>query len=370
MLPLRTTHFALAVLFISVGAYGQIPTGSRERATQAEVEELEAKVVKVIAKAEDFFKQGKLSLDDNKLERARDEFDKAVDVILESGIDVRANQRLQTYYLDLVERIYRLETPNQQRAQPGHPSGLPSRENVVPMPTRTGANTQEPAIPQVGFREQKFEPSPLDELSKLVLVQGEQSIRPNDVSDLAATRPMLPCPLRLSEAPELRGFRLGMSIDDVRKRLVGVMAYFTNVERPTDLGFMKVSFRPVVKAGRRNSGLEDIVNVSIEFLDGRLTAVEMGYDSSIKWRGVDEFAARVSESLKLPTVWRRGDSNDSGSSVYSGSSYQRNLYCDGFTLNAEVLVRPKLRVFNQSTSLTIERRKAAKEERQRQAFKP
>ena len=33
---------------------------------------------------------------------ARDEFDKAVDEVLTSGLDVRADQRLQTFYLELV----------------------------------------------------------------------------------------------------------------------------------------------------------------------------------------------------------------------------------------------------------------------------
>src|SRR4029453_390737 len=61
---------------------------------------------KIIASAEDHFCKGKLNLEDSKREKARDEFDKAVDSILESGFDVRASQKLQSYYLELVERIY------------------------------------------------------------------------------------------------------------------------------------------------------------------------------------------------------------------------------------------------------------------------
>ena len=47
-------------------------------------------------------------------------------------------------------------------------------------------NTQTPARrlrkpPQIGFRDQKFEPSPLDELSKLVLTPDEQNVSDADV---------------------------------------------------------------------------------------------------------------------------------------------------------------------------------------------
>lgn len=161
----------------------QIPSGSSARSIPTEVEIADARAQQVIARAEDHYKRGKLNLDDNRREQARDEFDKAVDVILESGMDVRANQRLQTYYLELVERIYRLEVPNQPYVQPVQQGGLLAN-NVVPVSTGTGGQVKEQQIAQVGFREQKFEPSPLDELSKLVLTQEEQTVNPEDVASL------------------------------------------------------------------------------------------------------------------------------------------------------------------------------------------
>ena len=44
---------------------------------------------------------------------------RAVDSILESGLDVRASQRLQSFYLELVERIYREEVPLGRAADSG-----------------------------------------------------------------------------------------------------------------------------------------------------------------------------------------------------------------------------------------------------------
>jgi membrane-bound lytic murein transglycosylase D len=149
-----------------------------------EVEKMDGRVTQVINKAEDHFRKGKLNLDDSKREQARDEFDKAVDSILESGMDVRANQRLQTFYLELIERIYRLEVPQQQIAPQVASPFRPVAQNA---PSTTGTGTIQDGgqeAQQVGFREQKFEPSPLDELTKLVLTPDEQNVSPDAVNEL------------------------------------------------------------------------------------------------------------------------------------------------------------------------------------------
>src|SRR5919112_2078905 len=98
--------------------FAQIPVGSSARTIPTEVEQSEGRIAQIIARAEDHFRKGKLNLEDNKRNQAREEFDRAVDSILESGFDVRASQRLQTYYLELVERIYREEVPLQQPVAP------------------------------------------------------------------------------------------------------------------------------------------------------------------------------------------------------------------------------------------------------------
>ncbi|HEY6190503.1 MAG TPA: transglycosylase SLT domain-containing protein [Pyrinomonadaceae bacterium] len=186
--PRLIARAALLVALVAPAALvsAQIPSGSSARAIPNEVEKADTRVLQVISKAEVHFKQGELNLKDNKRYEAREEFDRAVDVILESGIDVRASSRLQTYYLELVERIYRLEVPNQQYVQPVPQGGMLAQNTIVPASLTDGGavKTQEQQVAQVGFREQKFEPSPLDELSKLVLTQEEQNVNPEDVASL------------------------------------------------------------------------------------------------------------------------------------------------------------------------------------------
>jgi membrane-bound lytic murein transglycosylase D len=167
---LLTTLFASAAT-----SFAQIPVASSARAIPTEVEQSEGRISQIITRAEDHFRRGKLNLEDNKRNQAREEFDKAVDSILESGFDVRASQRLQTYYLELVERIYREEVPLQQQSAPS-----PVTTQLVAHNTQDGA-TQKAPPPQIGFRDQKFEPSPLDELSKLVLTDREKEVSGEDL---------------------------------------------------------------------------------------------------------------------------------------------------------------------------------------------
>ncbi|HET9787899.1 MAG TPA: transglycosylase SLT domain-containing protein, partial [Pyrinomonadaceae bacterium] len=168
----------------AASSYAQIPAASSARAIPTEVEQSEARIQQVIARAEDHFRKGKLNLEDSKREQARQEFDKAVDSILESGYDVRASQKLQTYYLELVERIYREEVPLQQ------PIAAPNTATMqlVAHNTQTQDQSKTPAPSQVGFRDQKFEPSPLDELSKLVLNPDETTFSTKDAEDLETAK--------------------------------------------------------------------------------------------------------------------------------------------------------------------------------------
>ena len=160
-------------------SFGQIPAASSARNIPTAVEQSDVRVTQIIAKAEDHFRKGKLNLEDRKREQARDEFDRAVDVILESGFDVRASQRLQTYYLELVERIYREEVPLQTPT-------APTSTNA----TLVAQNTQDQKTPppQIGFRDQRFEPSPLDELSKLVLTDTEKEVSGEDLASLEQSK--------------------------------------------------------------------------------------------------------------------------------------------------------------------------------------
>jgi membrane-bound lytic murein transglycosylase D len=192
-LPRFVANAALLAALVApaVSLRAQVATQSYLRNTPSDVEREDPRVQAIIARAEEKFKLGELNLRDNKREAARQKFDEAVDTVLESGMDVRSNPRLQNYYLELVERVYRYEVPQGAPAQPRQDGA-----SFIAVAQQGGARAaQEP--PQVGFTEQKFEPSPLDELSKIELNDAEKKVSDQQVADAELVKNTLDFPFRL-----------------------------------------------------------------------------------------------------------------------------------------------------------------------------
>ena len=180
-LPRRLTNAALlaALMLPSVSLRAQVSQQSYLRNTPSEIEREDPRVNKIVEDAEKHFRLGELNLKDQKRQAAREEFDKAVDTVLESGMDVRSNPRLNHYYVELVERVYRYEVPQ------GVPAARPAQGDAsfVAVTQQTGG-VQTPAPVEVGFVEQKFEPSPLDDLRTLTLDKKEADVSADDVAKL------------------------------------------------------------------------------------------------------------------------------------------------------------------------------------------
>src|SRR6266498_5790274 len=147
---------AASTLFIPAIIQAQIPGGSSAREIPTEIQKADGRVDQVIDRANDHFRKGKLNLEDSKRDQARDEFDKAVDEILMSGLDVRASQRLQTFYLELVEKVYREEVPLIQ-TMPQQNAAVASQAPANTKAETEVAKVQQPKPGQIGFRQQGFD---------------------------------------------------------------------------------------------------------------------------------------------------------------------------------------------------------------------
>lgn len=179
-----------------------------------------------------------------------------------------------------------------------------------------------------------------------------------------------PCPLRVDQFPEVRGFRLGMKVTQIRQR-------FRNFEPPerNEFGYSEFSYDFTLERGaferfgdETKEPLEGIDTkglgfVGLGFLDDQLVALAVTYDRSVKWRGLDEFLGLLINSLNLParTEWREVDTETA------------EFRCDDYLIRATL--RPKhggsgIAFYKLGIEEEIEKRKAEKEERRRKEFKP
>ncbi len=166
------------------------------------------------------------------------------------------------------------------------------------------------------------------------------------------------CNLKAEQSPAVRGFRLGMTTEEVREKVAGV----GGLDKPDELGANETTIYPFqLKSKEDAQGLQ---HLRLSFLDRRLTDIELRYDGSTRWDGVDQFAAKISESLHLPKM-------DKGRFGFLNRR-ARTLECGGFRVGAMLIEddRGVLTLSEGGVKETIEKRRAEVKEKQRQTFKP
>lgn len=117
------------------------------------------------------------------------------------------------------------------------------------------------------------------------------------------------CMLSMDHAPDLRGFKLGMSLEDVRSR-------FPSFKAPHQDEFGKAVLSIIPTDSAMPGGAQDnLANITLHpelrgagkiiltFVDGKVATVKVYYPKDIKWNSVDEFALRTAEALNLPDAW-------------------------------------------------------------------
>lgn len=158
-----------------------------------------------------------------------------------------------------------------------------------------------------------------------------------------------PCSLKLAElpnAPELLGFQLGMTPAQVKVRVPQV-----EFGRPDDFGVAKTSINPDFDPRIDKASLSGVRTISLDFLDGRLTSLWLGYDGTFKWRTVPDFVKGISQSLRLPDAWKpwkiRG----------------QQIHCSDFQMTVSIVAEgPSFHIIDDTAAETVVARREAKEE--------
>jgi hypothetical protein len=151
------------------------------------------------------------------------------------------------------------------------------------------------------------------------------------------------CATKIDQLPnvaELRGFHLGMTYEQVKTRVPQIQF------GPADqFGVNKTSINPGFDRSFDQASFADVRTISLDFLDGRLVNLWIGYEGTFKWQVLDEFVNGISKALNLPAAW----------SVKRGG---RQLTCDGFSLSASLIAgSPGIRITDEPAQETIATRR-------------
>lgn len=150
---------------------------------------------------------------------------------------------------------------------------------------------------------------------------------------------------QLPQAEELRGFHLGMTVEQVKARIpklpLAVDAY--NVA--------KTSISPDFNKDVDKASLQGVRTVSFEFLDDRLFSLGIAYNGAFKWQRMEEFLPQMSKALRLPLGWQ------------SRGWHGQELDCKDFQATVRMIGEsPSLVLLDKTSKEILDKRIAEKEE--------
>ncbi|MGD9629867.1 MAG: transglycosylase SLT domain-containing protein [Pyrinomonadaceae bacterium] len=199
---MRSTVCSLFVSLAIVFAVCGYPVAAQT----PEVVRAQAQVNKVIEDSGVQFRQGLYEYKANRRYESGEKFDAAVETFLLSTLNIQRDARLQSCYSQLIETVYRIEFPADNQvpqirslaatcgwkwndselklADEISSIAASAKRSVSSSATLTAVvpGNQLELQQMIGFNDQSFEPSPLDELSKLELTADEQQIENNPIA--------------------------------------------------------------------------------------------------------------------------------------------------------------------------------------------
>lgn len=203
------------------------------------------------------------------------------------------------------------------------------------------------------------------------------------------------CNLSLAQSPELRGYRLGMSVEQVQARVPGAgfakdwplnrQAIVLRPRPPSDRMLDGLRVRNYSDAALIDNsvfpGYEGVREISLYFTNGQLSTIEGSYENNQRWESVNQFMEAAASGLNLPGRWSPLQERAVADRYRIVS---RTLKCSGFEVTTSMSLRVSpygLSPFNTSVKISnvaieeAERQKKIdaerrEKEKQRETFKP
>ena len=157
------------------------------------------------------------------------------------------------------------------------------------------------------------------------------------------------CTKKISElpaAPELSGFQLGMTKEQVKLRVPQ-----TKFGHADPFGISKTTINPYFDETIDKTKFQGVRSISLDLLDDKLTSIWIGFDETYKVQTAEEFVKSLSQSLQLNGNW----------SSYRSRGQQ--LRCADFQLIVTTVAGgPSFRLLDTSAEELVAQRRQAKEE--------
>ena len=150
----------------------------------------------------------------------------------------------------------------------------------------------------------------------------------------------------LPAAPELLGFHLGMTKEQIKAKVPQ-----TKFGGADDFGVSKTTINPYFDETIDKTKFQNVRSISLDLLDDHLTSLWIGFDETFKVQTIEEFVKLISQSLQLTGNWS------------SWRSKGQQLRCADFQLIVTTVARgPSFRLLDIAAEDTVAQRRQAKDE--------
>jgi hypothetical protein len=157
------------------------------------------------------------------------------------------------------------------------------------------------------------------------------------------------CTKKISElpaAPELSGFQLGMTKEQIKKRVPQ-----TKFGHEDPFGVSKTTINPYFDETIDKTKFEGVRSISLDILDDKLTSIWIGFDETYKVHTAEEFVKVISQSLQVNGNW----------TPYRSKGQQ--LRCADFQLLVTTVAgSPSFRLLDVGADELVAQRRQVKEE--------
>ncbi|MGH9942301.1 MAG: hypothetical protein ACRD9R_08085 [Pyrinomonadaceae bacterium] len=169
-------------------------------------------------------------------------------------------------------------------------------------------------------------------------------------------------PCALTQAPEFRGFRLGMTPSEARESLDDPTLFDAKLSPGSNAESTAVRLSGAELKPETGEGIDD---VNLSFVDGRLSFVRVSHHADALWSNSREFVERVSESLGLP---KPGNSPAAG----NGGNDKYQINCNGFAVTLAYLygVSPTVTMVDTAAQKVVDKRKEKQVETRKKTISP
>lgn len=116
----------------------------------------------------------------------------------------------------------------------------------------------------------------------------------------------------LNQAPQFRGFHLGMTTLDVRSKLEETTLFDINAPRPGP-GSQAVRLSA---AELKEEIAEGIDEINLAFVDGKLALIKVTFNNVVTWDNAQDYFVKMSETLGLPKLVAGNITGDRGNEKY------------------------------------------------------